>query len=171
MACNPERCNCFDGYCSLLLNPRCDLIRDFRKHGLAHWHATTNFRRYSKARFEYCSAGNGGSTFVLLLIPPVWWNRWHAGFRLSVEFGSWKLELRCAGSSFAYAFSACVLSILLVDNVPLILVAPRTRFRPTTQNRQITIRCTRSRGPRGFYCLQVDRRGPVIVDVIPLTHH
>ena len=32
----------------------------------------------------------------------------------------------------------------------------------------ITIRCTRSRGPRGFFCLQVDRRGPVIVDVIRL---
>ena len=32
--------------------------------------------------------------------------------------------------------------------------------------RVITIRCTRSRGPRGFFCLQVDRRGPVIVDVI-----
>ena len=35
-------------------------------------------------------------------------------------------------------------------------------------NRGITIRCTRSRGPRGFFCLQVDRRGPVIVDVILL---
>ena len=34
------------------------------------------------------------------------------------------------------------------------------------QNRGITIRSTRSRGPRGFFCLQVDRRGPVIVDVI-----
>ena len=32
----------------------------------------------------------------------------------------------------------------------------------------ITIRCTRSRGPGGFFCLQVDRRGPVIVDVIRL---
>ena len=32
----------------------------------------------------------------------------------------------------------------------------------------ITIRCTRSRGPRGSFCLQVDRRGPVIVAVIPL---
>ena len=30
----------------------------------------------------------------------------------------------------------------------------------------ITIRCTRSRGPRGFFCLQVVRRGPVIVAVI-----
>ena len=36
-------------------------------------------------------------------------------------------------------------------------------------NRVITIRCTRSRGPRGFFCLQVDRRGPVIVDVIHLA--
>ena len=32
--------------------------------------------------------------------------------------------------------------------------------------RVITTRCTRSRGPRGFFCLQVVRRGPVIVDVI-----
>ena len=32
----------------------------------------------------------------------------------------------------------------------------------------ITIRCTWSRGPRGFFCLQVVRRGPVIVDVVPL---
>ena len=32
----------------------------------------------------------------------------------------------------------------------------------------ITIRCTRSRGPRGFFCLQVFRRGPVNVAVIPL---
>ena len=32
----------------------------------------------------------------------------------------------------------------------------------------ITIRCTRSRGPRGFFCLQVVRRGPVNVDVIRL---
>jgi len=32
--------------------------------------------------------------------------------------------------------------------------------------RGITIRCTRSRGPRGFFCLQVDRRGPVNVDGI-----
>ena len=39
-----------------------------------------------------------------------------------------------------------------------------------TGNGVITIRCTRSRGPRGFFCLQVDRRGPVIVDVIPLNH-
>ncbi|QEG22710.1 hypothetical protein MFFC18_25930 [Mariniblastus fucicola] len=30
----------------------------------------------------------------------------------------------------------------------------------------ITIRCTRSRGPRGFFCLQVFRRGPVNVAVI-----
>ena len=36
--------------------------------------------------------------------------------------------------------------------------------------RHITIRCTRSRGPRGFFCLQVVRRGPVIVAVIPLEH-
>ena len=28
---------------------------------------------------------------------------------------------------------------------------------------------TQSRGPRGFFCLQVDRRGPVIVDVMPLS--
>jgi len=35
--------------------------------------------------------------------------------------------------------------------------------------RVITIRCTRSRGPRGFFCLQVNRRGPVIVDVITLN--
>ena len=34
--------------------------------------------------------------------------------------------------------------------------------------RRITIRCTRSRGPRGFFCLQDFRRGPVIVDVITL---
>ena len=33
----------------------------------------------------------------------------------------------------------------------------------------ITIRCTRSRGPRGFFCLHVFRRGPVNVDVIPLN--
>ena len=32
----------------------------------------------------------------------------------------------------------------------------------------ITIRCTRSRGPRGFFCLQDVRRGPVNVDVITL---
>ena len=37
-----------------------------------------------------------------------------------------------------------------------------------TANRRITIRCTRSRGPRGFFCLQVDRRGPVIADVMRL---
>ena len=36
-------------------------------------------------------------------------------------------------------------------------------------NRGITIRCTRSRGPRGFFCLQAFRRGPVIVDVITLN--
>ena len=36
------------------------------------------------------------------------------------------------------------------------------------RDRGITIRCTRSRGPRGFFCLQVDRRGPVIVAVITL---
>ena len=34
---------------------------------------------------------------------------------------------------------------------------------------RITIRCTRSRGPRGFFCLQDFRRGPVNVDVIPLS--
>ena len=33
------------------------------------------------------------------------------------------------------------------------------------------MRCTRSRGPRGFFCLQVDRRGSVIVDVIPLRQY
>ena len=33
--------------------------------------------------------------------------------------------------------------------------------------RRITIRCTRSRGPRGFFCLQDVRRGPVNVAVIP----
>ena len=32
----------------------------------------------------------------------------------------------------------------------------------------ITIRCTRSRGPRGFFCLHDVRRGPVNVDVIML---
>ena len=32
------------------------------------------------------------------------------------------------------------------------------------------MRCTRSRGSRGFFCLQVDRRAPVIVDVITLNH-
>ena len=36
-------------------------------------------------------------------------------------------------------------------------------------NRRITIRCTRSRGPRGFFCLQVFRRGPVNVAVITLS--
>ena len=30
----------------------------------------------------------------------------------------------------------------------------------------ITMGCTRSRGPRGFFCLQDVRRGPVNVDVI-----
>ena len=30
------------------------------------------------------------------------------------------------------------------------------------------MRCTRSRGPRGFFCLQVVRRGPVNAAVIPL---
>ena len=34
--------------------------------------------------------------------------------------------------------------------------------------RGITIRCTRSRGPRGFFCLHVFSRGPVNVDVMPL---
>ena len=34
--------------------------------------------------------------------------------------------------------------------------------------RVITIRCTRSRGPRGFFCLHDVRRGPVNVAVIPL---
>ena len=33
-------------------------------------------------------------------------------------------------------------------------------------NRVITIRCTRSRGPRGLFCLQDVCRGPVNVDVI-----
>ena len=33
----------------------------------------------------------------------------------------------------------------------------------------ITIRCTRSRGPRGFFCLQDVRRGPVNVAVITLN--
>ena len=33
----------------------------------------------------------------------------------------------------------------------------------------ITIRCTRSRGPRGFFCLQDVRRGPVNVDVMFLN--
>ena len=32
----------------------------------------------------------------------------------------------------------------------------------------ITIRCTRSRGPRGFFCLHDFRRGPVNVAVIQL---
>ena len=31
------------------------------------------------------------------------------------------------------------------------------------------MRCTRNRGPRGFFCLQVDRRGPVNVAVITLV--
>ena len=35
--------------------------------------------------------------------------------------------------------------------------------------RRIIIRCTRSRGPRGFFCLQVFRRGPVNVAVIHLS--
>ena len=42
-------------------------------------------------------------------------------------------------------------------------------FATETAIRVITIRCTRSRGPRGFFCLQVDRRGPVIVDVMRLN--
>ncbi len=33
------------------------------------------------------------------------------------------------------------------------------------RNRGITIRCTRSRGPRGFFCLHDHRRGPVNVAV------
>ena len=33
----------------------------------------------------------------------------------------------------------------------------------------ITIRCTRSRGPRGFFCLHDFRRGPVNVAVITLA--
>ena len=33
----------------------------------------------------------------------------------------------------------------------------------------ITIRCTRSRGPRDFFCLQDIRRGPVNVAVITLN--
>ena len=37
------------------------------------------------------------------------------------------------------------------------------------RKRGITIRCTRSRGPRGFFCLQDFRRGPVIVAVISLS--
>ena len=37
-------------------------------------------------------------------------------------------------------------------------------------NGVITIRCTRSRGPRGFFCLQDVRRGPVNVDVIQLQN-
>ncbi len=36
-------------------------------------------------------------------------------------------------------------------------------------NRRITIRCTRSRGPRGFFCLHDFRRGPVNVDGIGLS--
>ena len=36
------------------------------------------------------------------------------------------------------------------------------------RKRRITIRCTRSRGPRGFFCLQDFRRGPVNVAVIHL---
>ena len=47
-------------------------------------------------------------------------------------------------------------------------VDTRTPNLKTTTKRRITIRCTRSRGPRGFFCLQVDRRGPVIVAVITL---
>ena len=39
-------------------------------------------------------------------------------------------------------------------------------LRPSSQISGITIRCAWSRGPRGFFCLQVDRRGPVIVDVM-----
>ena len=35
--------------------------------------------------------------------------------------------------------------------------------------RVITIRCTRSRGPRGFFCLRGVCRGPVNVAVIPLS--
>ena len=35
----------------------------------------------------------------------------------------------------------------------------------------ITKGCTRSRGPRGFFCLQGFRRGPVNVAVITLKQH
>ena len=38
--------------------------------------------------------------------------------------------------------------------------------RKHNRNGVITIRCTRSRGPRGFFCLQDVCRGPVNVDVI-----
>ena len=37
-----------------------------------------------------------------------------------------------------------------------------------TTQRPITIRCTLSRGPRGFFCLHDVRRGPVNVAVIGL---
>ena len=37
--------------------------------------------------------------------------------------------------------------------------------------RRITIRCTRRRGPRGFFCLHDFRRGPVNVAVITLRPH
>ena len=40
---------------------------------------------------------------------------------------------------------------------------------PFRTSRVITIRCTRSRGPRGFFCLQDVRRGPVNVAVIALS--
>ena len=43
-----------------------------------------------------------------------------------------------------------------------------TKLQALPGNRGITIRCTQSRGPRGFFSMQVDRRGPVIVDVIRL---
>ncbi len=48
------------------------------------------------------------------------------------------------------------------------IVMTRTNY--SSSIRRITIRCTRSRGPRGFFCLQDFRRGPVIVVVIRLRY-
>ena len=47
--------------------------------------------------------------------------------------------------------------------------ARKANVNGTSALRPITIRCTRSRGPRGFFCLHVFRRGPVNVAVIRLN--
>ena len=44
------------------------------------------------------------------------------------------------------------------------------QIRCGAKQRVITIRCTRSRGPRGFFCLHDFRRGPVNVAVIGLRN-
>ena len=45
----------------------------------------------------------------------------------------------------------------------------RLGLSPIDRSHGITIRCTRSRGPRGFFCLHDFRRGPVNVAVITLA--